>query len=311
MFRKLALVCILVSGAASLSAQDTGYIARHLQLDSIVISASRVNFDVPGFIKMVEDDTTFYKAFKTLRILAYTAQNNITILGKKNQPEATLVSTTRQHRENGCRSMSVVSEKTTGDFYARDSSYNYYTAELYANLFFTQGKVCGESNIVKGGHDSPVPNSSMQKHTDQLKELIFNPGQPIPGVPLISRKVAIFDDRVAPMYDFSITSDDYSGIPCYVFTAEAKPEYRKNVVIHKLTTYFSKNDLEIVYRDYALSYDAWVFDFDVHIRVRMAHFDDMLIPALINYEGNWKVPFRKRERAIFTARFQDFAHSGE
>ena len=43
-----------------------------------------------------------------------------------------------------------LSETTQGDFYKNDRSYNYYTAELYAGLFFTNGKVCGENNIVKG-----------------------------------------------------------------------------------------------------------------------------------------------------------------
>lgn len=311
MWRKISLFCLLVSFYRPGIAQDTSYIARHLELDSVVVSASRVNFDIPGFIKMVEEDTTFYKAFKTLRILAYTAQNHIRILGKEKEVKASLTSTTRQHRQYDCRTMSVLNERTTGDFYTRDSDYNYYTAELYANLFFTKGEICGETNIVKGGHDTPVANSSMQKHTDQLKELIFNPGQPIPGVPLISRKVAIFDDKVAPMYDFSITSASYHGTPCYVFTAQAKPAYLKNVVINKLVTYFSKDDLEIVYRDYALSYDAWVFDFNVHIRVQMTHFSGYLVPSVLNYEGNWKVPFRKRERAVFTARFSDFALSGK
>jgi hypothetical protein len=287
-------------------------VARHLQLDSVVISASRINFDVEGFIKMVEDDTTFYKAFKNLRILAYTAENNIRILNKKNKITASLVSTTRQHRINGCRTMSVLSEETTGNFYDHRKNYNYYTAELYASLFFTKGKVCGENNIVKGGdHETAAGDRGIEKHKEQLKELIFNPGQPVPGVPLISNKVAIFNNKVAPMYDFSITSANYGRIPCYVFTAQAKPEYLKNVVINKLITYFSKEDMEIVFRDYALSYNAWVFDFDVQIQVQMTHFGHLLVPSVIQYNGDWKVPFRKREHAIFKAAFHDFAGSGE
>ncbi|TAN15902.1 MAG: hypothetical protein EPN37_08955 [Chitinophagaceae bacterium] len=290
--------------------QDTGYIAHHLQLDSVVISASRVNFDIPGFIKMVEEDTTFYKAFKNLRILAYTAENNIEILDKKNKAKASLESTTRQHRHEGCRTMSVLSEKTTGDFYNHKKQYNYYTAELYASLFFTKGEVCGETNIVKGGHDTKVDNPEMEKHIDQLKKLIFNPGQPVPGVPLISRKVAIFDDKVAPMYNFSITSADYGKVPCYVFTAQSKPEYSNSVVINKLVTYFSKDDLEIIYRDYSLSYNTFIFDFNVNMRVQMTHFDNLMVPAVLFYNGSWKVPFHKREHAVFTAKFYDFALNG-
>jgi hypothetical protein len=276
-----------------------------------VISASRVNFDVPGFIKMVKDDTTFYKAFKNLRILSYTADNHIRILNKKDKDIAALVSETRQHHIDDCRTMSVVSETTSGNFYDSHKDYNYYTAELYANLFFTEGEICGEDNIVQGGRDVKTSSGTMEKRKDQLKELIFNPGQPIAGVPLISNKVAIFDNKVAPMYDFSITSADYGSIPCYVFTAEARPDYAKNVVINKLVTYFSKDNLEIVFRDYLLSYNAWVFDFDVHMQVQMSHFDDLLVPAVIKYNGDWKVPFHKREHAVFTAKFHNFTRSGE
>ncbi|HEX5554360.1 MAG TPA: hypothetical protein VFX43_14035 [Chitinophagaceae bacterium] len=314
MFKKYFFLITLFCGCRFAWAQDTdtSYISQHLELDSVVISASRVDFNVPGFIKMVEDDTTFYKAFKNLRILAYTGENNIRILGKNDKIKASLLSTTRQHRQGDCRTMSVRSEKTTGNFYDRKKDYNYYTAELYANLFFTRGKVCGENNIVKGEQQSqPTGDHSMDKHKEELKQLIFNPGQPIPGVPLISNKVAIFDDKVAPMYDFSVTAADYDSIPCYVFTAIAKPAYRKNVVINKLVTYFNKQDLEIVYRDYSLSYNAWVFDFDVHIKVNMTHFHNYMVPSIIKYDGDWKVPFHKREHAIFTAKFHDFALKGE
>ena len=311
MWKKYFIFLILIVSYRPGRAQDSSYIARHLYLDSIVISASRVNFDVPGFIKMVEEDTTFYKAFKTLRILAYTADNHIQILNKKNKDIASLTSTTRQHHLYGCRTMSVLSEKTTGDFYDRSKDYNYYTAELFANLFFTQGEICDEDNIVKGSREEKTGSSSMDKHKDQLKQLIFNPGQPISGVPLISNKVAIFDDKVAPMYDFSITAANYGSQPCYVFTAKAKPAYSTNVVINKLVTYFSKDNLEIVYRDYSLSYNAWVFDFDVHMQVKMTHFNGLMVPSFIKYKGDWKVPFHKRENAVFTARFHNFAMEGK
>jgi hypothetical protein len=292
-------------------AQDSSYIARHLQLDSIVISASRVNFDIPGFIKMVEDDTTFYKAFKNLRILSYTEENNIRILNKNGKVKASLLSTTIQHRQNGCRTMEVVNEKTTGSFYDRHHEYNYYTAELYASLFFTKGKVCGETNIIKGSDDEEDHGGgSLERHREQLKQLIFNPGQRIRGVPLIGRKVAIFDDDIAPMYNFSITSADYGPTPCYVFTASAKPEYLDKVVIKKLVTYFDKQKLEIVYRDYSLSYNTFLFDFDVNMQVQMTHFDQYMVPLKIKYIGNWKVPFKKREDAVFTTRFHNFSLNG-
>ena len=44
----------------------------------------------------------------------------------------------------------LLNESATGDFYEKDRDYNYYTAELYASLFFTKGEICGETNIVSG-----------------------------------------------------------------------------------------------------------------------------------------------------------------
>lgn len=287
-------------------AQDSSYISRAIQLDEYVVKASRYGFDVNGFIKRVETDTTFYKAFKNLRIVSYTSDNDVRIIDKKEGVKASLLSTTRQTEREGCRTMQVLKEKTTGDFYTRGGKYNYYTARLYASLFFTRGKVCGETNLVKGGNDAVTDESSMEKHKDQLKTLIFNPGQPIPGVPIVGKKVAIFDNDVAPMYNFSISSANYGNIPCYVFTAKVKPYNRDDVVINELVTYFNKDNYEIVARNYSLSYKTWLFDFDVQMQVEMTHFEKFLIPSVIHYTGNWSVPFRKRERAVFTAKFYDF-----
>ena len=297
---------LMITG--QLYAQDSGYVARHIELDSLVITASRYGFDVAGFIKRVETDTTFYKAFKNLRILAYTARNDIRILGNKDKVKASLSSVTRQQRQDGCRSMQVQQEQTIGPFYGKDSSYNYYTAALYASLFFTKGKVCGETNLIHQPAENGGGGGAMERHEEQLKQLIFNPGQPIHGVPFIGGKVAIFDDKIAPMYAFSIHSAFYGQTDCYVFTAKALPAYKDKVVIDNLVTYFSKDNMEIVYRDYALSYDNLFFDFDVHMQVSMTHFDHLMVPGKIEYQGNWKVPLKKREHAEFQATFSQFSH---
>src|SRR5699024_8939083 len=143
-------------------------------------------------------DTSFYKAFKTLRILSYKAQNKILIFNEQGKQKASLESITRQHRHHGCRTTEVLKEKTTGNFYDKDSLYNYYTAKLYANVFFTKGKVCGENNIVGSSYQPEKANNALDRHKNQLKQLIFNPGKPIHDIPLISNKVAIFSNDIAP-----------------------------------------------------------------------------------------------------------------
>src|SRR5207342_3293761 len=125
-----------------------------------------------------------------------TSLNDIRMLDKRGQEKATLYSRTFQHAWNSCRHTEKSEEKTTGDFYNRKGAYNYYTAELYSSLFFAFDTVCGETNIVKGIEHSLKGKSGLDKHKEQLKMLLFNPGKDIPGIPLIRNKIAIFDSAV-------------------------------------------------------------------------------------------------------------------
>jgi hypothetical protein len=46
--------------------------------------------------------------------------------------------------------MEVLEQTHSGDIFDKNGNYNYYTAQMYAGLFFTKDSVCGEDNIVKG-----------------------------------------------------------------------------------------------------------------------------------------------------------------
>ncbi|HLR38296.1 MAG TPA: hypothetical protein VK084_09630 [Chitinophagaceae bacterium] len=310
MKKKLLFILLLLFSSYPSFAQEEGYVMQHIALDSVVITASKYGFDIAGFIQRVEQDTTFYKAFKTLRILSYKAKNNIRIFNENGSEKASFKSTTLQHHQHGCRTMDVLSEKTTGNFYKSDSSYNYYTAKLYADVFFTRGKICGETNIVGNSYQPEKANNALDRHKNQLKQLIFNPGKPIHDIPLISNKVAIFSNDIAPHYNFSIHSASYDSTDCYVFTAKVKPAYKEKMVIDHLTTFFSKKKMEIIYRDYTLSYKNFLFHFNVNMQVSMTHFDGLMVPKRVYYNGNWKILFKKAENVIFLARFAQFTHDG-
>ena len=301
-----AVLCLLQY--FQLSAQDTArYRGMTVNLDEVIVNTKRIGFDVNSFIKRVEDDTTFYRAFKNLRIVGFDAVNDIRILDKNAGVQASLYNQTHQEVKGKCRTMDVTNEKITGDFYTRKGNYNYYTAELYANLFFTKGTVCTDES----GEEPERSGGNLAKHKAQLKQLIFNPGKPVRGVPIVGQKVAIFNDEVMRFYDFSITAENYvDGTPCYVFTAKTKPGLsridRAEVVIDELITWFNKDNFEIVGRKYALSYKTMLFDFNVKMNVQMTRYNGLLIPALVTYNGTWDVPFKKRETAVFAARFQHF-----
>lgn len=308
-FFLLAVVALMpwLTPAAQEDSVDNERLARMISLSEAVI---RTDLNVPRFMDRVKNDTTFYKAFKNLHLLGYTSWNDIRIKNKRGEIKASLISKTRQTRSKGCRSMEVLTQNVSGNFFDDDSSYNYNTAELYAGIFFTKGIVCGETNIVKGVDFSPRGQSGMEKHKEQLKILFFNPGKKIPGIPFIGDKIDIFDPDKAALYDFTIDFGDYEGQSCYVFSIKVKPDLsggeRNRIVIDSMVTWFSAKTMEVMARNYDMSYDAGVYDFDVHMEVQMTKAGEYLVPKLLRYTGNWDVVFKKRERGFFTATLFDF-----
>lgn len=303
------LVLVVLSGSAGAQEDslDNERLAKMVNLSEVII---RSDMNIARFIRQVKEDTTFYKAFRNLHLLGFTAWNDIRIRDKKGKTKASLQSKTKQLRSNGCRTMQVLEEHTTGNFYEDDGEHNYYTGELYAGLFFTKGSICGETNIVKGIDFRPRSQSGMEKRKEQLKMLFFNPGKRIPGIPFIGDKIDIFDPDRARYYDFAIDFGDYEGQSCYVFSIKARADLssgeKNSLVIDSMITWFNTRTMEVMARNYDMTYDAGVYDFDVHMEVQMTKFGNYLVPRTLRYIGNWDVVFKKRERGLFTATLFDF-----
>ena len=142
--------------------------------------------------------------------------------------------------------------------------------------------------------------------------LVFNPGKKIPGIPLIGDKIDIFDPDRAVLYDFIIDYGEYEGQSCYIFSIKVKPDLtggeRNSIVIDSMVTWFNAKTMEVMARNYDMSYDAGVYDFDVHMEIQMTKFGNLLVPKLLRYIGNWDVVFKKRERGMFTATLFDFTN---
>ena len=214
-------------------------------------------------------------------------------------------SRTHQTIENGCRLTKKLEETVTGDFYDKNGNFNYYTAELYSSLFFAFQKVCGETNIVKGYEQAVSGKKGIDKSKAQLKMLFFNPGAKIPGIPLMGNKAQVFDEHKSKWYNYSVDIIEKNGNPCYLFTITAKtPEEggnSDNIVIDKMTTVFDYKTLEVLSRNYSLSYDAGFYAFDVMMEVELNHYKNYLVPTLIRYNGSWRVIGKKKETGVFTA----------
>jgi hypothetical protein len=297
----IVILMFTVDTAKAQVYNDTNYFAP-IMIDEVIIRAD--NLDVNAFINRVKTDTTFYKAFRNMHLVTYNADNDIKVYDKKsNQIKASLKSETKQIYRNGCRSMQVLEEKTTGDFYTKKKEYNYYTAEMYAELFFTEGSVCGENNIVKGRVDHEKIKGTMEKNKAKLKQLMFNPGTKIESIPLMGNKSALFEPEVAKMYTFKLSVADKNGVPCYLFEAQPKPEYKSEVVYRLFKTWFRQSDYAIISRDYIVAYNTALYDFDVYIHVDLQQIGKYLLPTYISYNGNWFAFTKGREKVKFVASF--------
>jgi hypothetical protein len=303
------ILLISVLWASGLQAQDTAVIIdkQPFTLSEVVV---RNNFDYKKLLAQIKEDTTFYKAFRNLRVLGFSSYNDIKMLDKKGEVKASLFSKTRQNRVGDCRTMDVLEETVTGDFYDSKHNYNYMTPELYAGLFFTKGKICGENNIVKGRNLMVADKKGLDKHKEQLKMLFFNPGKKIDGIPLIGNKLDLYDESAHQLYDYRLDIQEYHGQICYVFSITPKEGmglFKNNrIVVDQMVTWFDMKSLEVLARNYSLSYKAGVYDFDVSMEVEMTKFNNLTVPKILRYKGNWDVIFKKRERAIFTATLFDF-----
>ena len=303
----LFLMCMSLVGHSW--AQDT---TLNLANQSFTLTDAivRNNFDYKAILEKIKRDTSFYKAFKTLRTIGYSSFNHIEMYDKNQRMEASLDSRTRQNRIGGCRTMDVLEEKTFGNLRDRKGAYNYVTPSLYASLFFTKGQVCGETNIVKGKKRT-IQGSGIEKAKEQLKMLFFNPGEKIPGIPMIGNKLDLYDDNAHELYNYRLDYVDYHGKLAYVFEIKPKEELgffaKDRVVVDQMITWFNPTTLEVLGRNYSLSYKAGVYDFNVQMEVEMTYTTNgLLVPKILRYKGDWDVIFKKRERGLFTATLFDF-----
>ena len=305
----LILASLLSAGTTCLGQQDST-----IKVDKKIVTLKEVvvrsNLNVPMFIERVKNDTSFYKAFKNLKILGYTALNDVRMLDRKGEMKASLQSRTIQSVHNGCRSMQVHDEKTTGDIYTKSGGWNYYTLQMYAGLFWVKDTLCGENNIVGDTELTLKNKSGIDKHKEQLKMLFFNPGRRIPGIPFMGGKTAMFEDDLAEYYDYIIDLDQLGGEWCYVFTVKARDDLSRaqkdKIVINNMTTWFNQQTMDIVKRNYDLSYSAGVYYFNVQVEAEVKRFGQYLVPTVLRYNGDWDVMFKKREKGIFTATLFDF-----
>ncbi len=266
-----------------------------IQLDAFVLKSG---FDLNMFIKKFKSDTTFYKSFKSMHLIPYVAYNDIKIYNKQGTIISNYKSKNEQFINKDCRIGKISDIEISGDFYKYNGDYKYYTASLYDYLFFTHESVCNQNDIVAGNNEKKG-KGQLEKSKYELKQLIFNPGSKIDGIPLLGNKASIFDNEEIIKYNLNISVDTLDNIDCYVFKIIPKKEYNNKVIYNELITWFDKNDFSILARNYSLSYHTLIYDFDVTMKVRLKKIGKKLYPIHINYDGDWHIFTKKREIVKF------------
>ncbi len=298
--------------AAGTAAQEPGdSLPNVYQLGPVVIHGRAQGLDLEGFMEQVMKDTTFLHAFLNLRYYPHAVGSGLTVRGKGEKEQASIDREARLLREGPFARMPITMEREAGKLRDRKGNMRYLTAELYDDLFFPKGQWRADNSIAAYEQGSRA-GGRIGRYKAELKKFMFNPGQEIAGLPLIGDKLAIFNEEMAPLYDFGIGQSFRNGRPCWEFTAMAKDTVgaktaRANAtVIKSMRTWFDQQGMQVMAREYRIAHASLVMDFDISVQVENTLVNGTLVPASIRYEGDWDVPLRKRELVKFWLQLDDW-----
>ena len=288
--------CLFISG------QDDETVVKAVQLKEFIITAED-DLDAQDFMEKVISDSSFYQAFLNLKYYPHQMNSFLEVRNKGEKEKANLKRSATQHLSKNTRWVTIEREEITGKLYDRKGEHNYLTAEMYDELFFPKNPEPASRSIAKMEQEE-VKGSRMEEYKSQLKKMMFNPGQEISSVPFIGDRMDIFSAEMIPYYDYTVYSSyTADSVWCYVFHVEAKPDMSKNkTVIKRMISYFDKETMEVMNREYVLKNNTLLFDFDIWMNVENNRIGSELVPVRIQYDGEWDIPFRSVENITFDIR---------
>lgn len=268
---------------------------RNVTLDSVLVMA-KAGLTQEDFINQMLKDTLFYEAFRNMRKYSFIAENNISTFDKKGKKVAKMFRKVYHNNDGPTYKAEILSSKDSGEVYDRKGEYDLFTVKMFSYVFMNENN----SDFTEAEE-----NRKQEGYKDKLKTLIFTPGKPVEGIPLISNKTEIFSPKARKLYNYNY----YHGflqdsIPVYRFKCTMKPEIRKGkqdeVMIKDMTTAFDKYNLTILARYINMGYQSSLFDFDVQMYIELTRIGEDLVPVKIEYNGMWDVPMHEQERCHFS-----------
>jgi len=296
---KIAVIILLSFISSLLFSQEDEKIYNSIQLDTLTIFAQN-EFDTKTFIQRIKDDTTFYQAFKNLRYYPHKALGDLWVYNKKEKEKATEKISVTQYLNESYMWQDRKTNSSSGKLRTKKGKYRFITAEVYYDIFFPSDTIPVSTEITDVKEES-VEKNKKSKYIHDLKLMMFNPGEDISGVPIVGKKMSIFDNDMVEFYDYKVSIINFNGIECYQFSCIAKPEYREHkTVIKYLTTVFNKENMAVLNRQYLMRYKSILFQFDVKINVKNEMKNGIITPLSISYNGYWDIPFKTQEKIAFT-----------
>ena len=227
--------------------------------------------------------------------------SNLDILDRKGKIKANISRVGRHITHND--SAWVIDDTIVqfGKIYKRNGDYRYYTTEAFDVVFFPKDTFPVSLKIRKIENE----DNSQDKTVRDAKTIGFTVGSSDTKQKKgsLSSKLAIFDTTMQNYYDFVIGQKVYNGVDCYTFTCQLKDSLSKKdikkTLIKKLTSYFDKNNFNVLYRDYCFEYRNLLIKLDMKISVSMQYVNGKHVPTEIIYNGFWDLPFFKAERVNF------------
>lgn len=305
----LALVGLSLPGFGQ---QEGDTIVNVYQLGEVVVHGGAKGLFLEGFFRQVMEDTTFYHAFLNTRYHAHAVRSRLDVRDRKSRETAGLYREGRLVRSGPMAELVLDSMHERGRLRGSDGDMRFLTAEMYDDVFFPKER-WQASNIIAVRQQEISRESRFEKYKSELKKFMFNPGQEIASVPFIGDKLDLFAADMAPLYTFSVDDAFVDGRPCWLFTALAKDKVdgreadTDDTVIKRMLTWFDQSTMMVLAREYRIQHEGILLDFDIRIQVENGVVEGDLVPRHVRYDGDWDIPFKRRELVRFDLVYSDWS----
>lgn len=311
--RRSVVACLLAAflGGTVLGQVGSDTIVNVYQLGEVVVHGGAKGLYLEGFFKQVMEDTTFYHAFLNTKYHAHSVRSELKVRDRKSREKAELYRRGRLVRNGAMAELVLDTAYESEGLRDRNGGFRFLTVEMYDDVFFPKGQ-WRASNRIAARQQEISRESRFDKYKSELKKFMFNPGQEIASVPFIGDKLDIFDSTMTPLYMFSVDDAYHEGRPCWLFTAIAKDTVdgreadEDDTVIKRMLTWFDQSTMMVMAREYRIQHASILLDFDISIKVENAVVNGDLVPTDVRYEGDWDIPFKKRELVRFYLRYSDW-----